>query len=109
VGITDAWSSTAVDVPPASPAPGQTGQWVDPFLGSDPGLNRFRIAVKGVLTIVLLGVWLTWSAHMSAARRASAAPDSMSFVSRPTRAPILTDAFPENERGLTIGINSVAP
>jgi hypothetical protein len=28
--------------------------WVDRFLGSDPGLNRFRIALQSVLTIALI-------------------------------------------------------
>jgi uncharacterized membrane protein YccC len=54
VSITEAWSSLAVDAPPASSASRRTGQWVDRFLGSDPGLNRFRIAVQGVLTIGLI-------------------------------------------------------
>jgi uncharacterized membrane protein YccC len=54
VSITETSSSIAVDVPPARPAPRHTGQWVDRFLGSDPGLNRFRIAVQGVLAIGLI-------------------------------------------------------
>jgi hypothetical protein len=54
VSLAGAWSSTAVAAPPASPAPWDASQWVDRLLGSDPGLNRFRMAVQGVLTIALI-------------------------------------------------------
>jgi uncharacterized membrane protein YccC len=54
VSISEAWSSIAADTLPASPAPRHTSQLVDRFLGSDPGLNRFRIAVQSVLTIGLI-------------------------------------------------------
>jgi hypothetical protein len=51
--------SPAGATPPARSAPRVIGVWVDRFIGSDPGLNRFRIALQSVLTIALiLGVEL---------------------------------------------------
>jgi uncharacterized membrane protein YccC len=54
VSVTGTWSSTAVAASPGGRARRNTSQWVDRLLGSDPGLNRFRIAVQGVLTIGLI-------------------------------------------------------
>lgn len=36
---------------PGAPSPRPRGEWADRFVGSDPGLNRFRSAVQSVLTI----------------------------------------------------------
>ncbi|MCU1489192.1 MAG: hypothetical protein JWM85_597 [Acidimicrobiaceae bacterium] len=53
MSITHSRSSLAA-VPPASPASRIRSDWVDRFLGSDPGLNRIRIAAQGLLTIGLI-------------------------------------------------------
>lgn len=47
-------------VPPASPAARARLGWLDRFLGSDPGLNRFRNALLSVLSIavILLAEWV---------------------------------------------------
>ena len=43
-----------------SPARGVRARWVDRFAGSDPGLNRFRTALRAVLTIgfILEAEWV---------------------------------------------------
>lgn len=72
--------------PPARPAEQLRTRWVDRFLGSDPGLNRFRMALHCVITIgaILLVEWLfvrathalqidTHGAHLPAAKAAAVA------------------------------------
>jgi hypothetical protein len=54
VSIDHIRSSPAGAAPPARSAPRVTSVWVDRFLGSDPGLNRFRIALQSALTIALI-------------------------------------------------------
>jgi uncharacterized membrane protein YgaE (UPF0421/DUF939 family) len=51
-------SEARLDVPtapvaPASPAERLRQRWLDRFLGSDPGLNRFRLALHSIITIGL--------------------------------------------------------
>jgi uncharacterized membrane protein YgaE (UPF0421/DUF939 family) len=56
-------TDTGAPAPPAAPPAGRAvrerSEWADRFLGSDPGLNRFRSALQGVLTIAaaLVAEW----------------------------------------------------
>jgi uncharacterized membrane protein YgaE (UPF0421/DUF939 family) len=38
----------------ATPVPRSRAEWFDRFIGSDPGLNRFRMALQSVLTVALI-------------------------------------------------------
>ena len=53
-------ASSPAGSPPAGSATRTRHEWVDRFLSSDPGLNRFRNACMSVLTIaaILEAEWL---------------------------------------------------